>query len=149
MKIRQVNKRLVLNGSRLVEGENHDWYEKDGKTVFEFRLKECDKLVAEYPNFQEEDLDVEKVYCRCTGGACGGTLIKATLSQCKACEIESCKRAIINCQEEMERSLARRMDDYVRERNSRTDYIKDLKCKLEKLEEKDECKPSRSEDVKL
>ena len=49
-------KRLVLNGLRLQEGENNDWYEKDGMIVMEHRVKPGDKIIMEFPNFSEKEM---------------------------------------------------------------------------------------------
>ena len=62
-------KRLVINGLRLLEGKNCDWYEEDGKVVVLClnRVKDGDVVLMEYPNFSEEFLAPDDLFrlCRC------------------------------------------------------------------------------------
>ncbi len=124
-------KRMVFNGIRLQEGEGNDWYEDIAGRIVITHIRNVDrgdKIMFEYPDFSEEELDHKELYVKC---ACG-TIIQTSRTLCGPCqvirrseEIESGWAKIATLkkgirQKEMEKAtIVKEWDEYLKEEDER------------------------------
>jgi len=58
--------RLFINGRRMLEGRNCDWYREEDKIVVVWHnLQQSDVVIMEYPDFSEEVLRVDSLWHTC------------------------------------------------------------------------------------
>lgn len=96
-------RRLVLNGQRLQEGEDNDWYEgPEGQIVLVCvrNLMPRDVALMEYPDFSEERFESSNLYLECPGCS---TIISAQFERCLSCRDKELQHQIDHARDEIEK----------------------------------------------
>jgi len=97
---RRTRCRLFLNGLRMLEGQDCDWYLDGDKVVI---VGHCvgsrDVVIMEYNDFSEELLPASRLWHSCNDHGCTA-LIPVLERKCQACTVKSLERDISKAESE-------------------------------------------------